>query len=98
MKLILVCLTLAVLVGAPTAFAQTSRYDAARDDYEIGRFDKAFAEFAALADEGHCEAARVAQQMVRYGKALYAAEFKVPRERLERWQRLPGCPVAQAAR
>jgi hypothetical protein len=98
MKLFLVSLTLALLLGAPSAFAQTSRYDAARDDYEIGHFDKAFAEFAALADEGHCDAARVAQQMVRYGKPLYATEFKVAAERLERWQRLSGCPATALAR
>jgi hypothetical protein len=88
--------------GCAVAWAQSpnpvSRYDAARDQYEVGHFDEAFAAFADLADQGHCDAARVAQQMVRYGKSLYAIEFRVPRERLERWQRLPGCPVALAAR
>jgi hypothetical protein len=98
MRLTLASLTLAVLLCAPSAFAQTSRYDAARDDYEIGHFDKAFAEFAALADEGHCDAARISQQMVRYGKPLYAIEFKVAAERLERWQRLSSCPATAMAR
>jgi cytochrome c-type biogenesis protein CcmH/NrfG len=78
--------------------AGATRYDAARDEYEIGHYDRAFAAFAQLADEGHCDAARMAQQMVRYGRPLYHAEFKVASERLERWQRLPGCPVALAAR
>lgn len=87
---------LAVLLTAPAAFGQTSRYEAAQVDYEIGHFDKAFATFADLADQGHCEAARLAQQMVRYGRPLYAIEFKVAPERLERWQRLPSCPVAVA--
>jgi hypothetical protein len=40
----------------------------------------------------------VAQQMVRYGKPLYATEFKVAAERLERWQRLSGCPATALAR
>jgi hypothetical protein len=40
----------------------------------------------------------VAQLMARYGQPLYAIEFRVTRERIERWQRLPGCPVAHAAR
>jgi hypothetical protein len=85
----------AALAQSPTA---SSRFDAARDRYAIGHFGAAFAEFAELADQGHCDAARIAQQMVRYGKPLYAAEFSVARERLERWQRLPGCPLAIAAR
>jgi hypothetical protein len=88
--------------GCAVALAQspagTSRYDAARDQYEIGHFSEAFAVFADLADQGHCDAARVAQQMVRHGKPLYAIEFSVARDRLERWQRLPGCPLALAAR
>lgn len=90
------------LAGSAVAWAQSptpaSRYEAARDQYEIGHFAEAFAVFAELADQGHCDAARVAQQMLRYGKPLYATEFSVPRQRLERWQRLPGCPVALAAR
>lgn len=88
--------TAVVLLAAPAAFGQTSRYEAAQVDYEIGHFDKAFATFAELADEGHCDASRLAQQMVRYGRPLYAAEFKVAPERLERWQRLPACPAAVA--
>lgn len=89
-------LCVAALLAAPAAFGQGSRYDAAQVDYEIGHFDKAFAVFASLADEGHCEAARLAQQMVRYGHLLYAIDFKVASERLERWRRVPACPVAVA--
>lgn len=88
--------TAAALLAAPAAFSQNSRYEAAQVDYEIGHFDQAFATLASLADEGHCDAARQAQQMVRYGRPLYAIEFKVAPERLERWQRLPACPVAVA--
>jgi len=76
----------------------SARYDAARDQYEIGHFTVAFAAFAQLADEGHCEAARIARGMVRHGRELYATEFAVAPERLTRWQRLPGCPVALASR
>ncbi|MBL8323390.1 MAG: hypothetical protein JNJ89_00370 [Rubrivivax sp.] len=101
-----------VLSVAPSAFAQpqhtaalpsvvvaqATRYDTARDEYEIGHFGTAFAAFAQLADEGHCEAARVAHQMARYGRQLYAMEFSVPAPRLARWRELPGCPVALAGR
>jgi hypothetical protein len=87
------CAVAAAQVPSPAA-----RYDSARELYEVGHYREAFAAFAELADQGHCDAARVAQQMARYGQQLYAIEFRVPRERIERWQRLPGCPVALAAR
>jgi hypothetical protein len=98
MKPFLAGLALAALLGAPAAIAQISHYDSARADYDIGHFEQAFAEFATLADEGHCDAARVAQQMVSYGKPLYAIEFKVAPERLERWRHLSGCPATTLAR
>jgi len=81
---------------AATAMARTAqdRYDAARDDYEVGHFAQAFAVFAELADAGHCEAARMAHQMARYGRALYAIDFGAAPERITRWQGLPGCGAA----
>ena len=88
--------TASALLATSAAFGQTSRYDTAHIDYEIGHYEQAFAAFASLADEGHCDAARLAQQMLRHGRPLYAIEFKVAPERLERWQRLPACPVAVA--
>jgi hypothetical protein len=77
--------------------AKQARYDAARDDYEVGRFQVAFDAFAQLADEGHCDASRMAQQMLRHGRLLYATEFAVAPERLARWRALP-CPATLAAR
>jgi len=86
----------AAMLVVPAAFGQASRYGAAQIDYEIGHYEQAFVAFASLADEGHCDAARMAQQMVRYGRPLYLTDFKVAPERLQRWQRLPACPVAVA--
>lgn len=74
------------------------RHDDARDQYEIGHFQLAFSEFAALADRGHCQSARMALQMLRYGKSLYATEFHVGLERVQRWQHLPACGPALARR
>jgi hypothetical protein len=80
---------------APTAgtalLTLEARYDSARVEYGVGHFQSAFAEFAALADAGHCGAARMALQMLRYGKALYATEFRTPLERVQQWQHLPAC-------
>jgi hypothetical protein len=73
------------------------RFESALDQYERGHYGMAFDEFAALADCGHCEAARVAIQMVRYGRALYAIPFAVVPERLEQWKRLNGCSAVAAS-
>lgn len=89
--------TATALLATSAAFGQTSRCDAAHVDYEIGHYAQAFEVLASLADEGHCDAARLAQQMVRHGRPLYAIEFQVAPERLERWQRPPACPLPVAA-
>ena len=59
--------------------------------YETGRYEEAFAAFAVLADEGHCEAARIAREMMRFGTRLYAREFVLPHDREERWPQGPAC-------
>jgi hypothetical protein len=88
----------AAALAQGVAMPDSQRYDAARDEYEIGHFQLAFAEFATLADRGHCDAARMALQMLRHGKPLYATEFQAAPERVQRWQQLPACGVALARR
>lgn len=83
--------------AAAAVGAQMARYQAARDQYEVGHFDVAFAAFVQLADEGHCESARIAHQMARHGRALYAMEFPLQPARLERWRAMPGCATAALA-
>jgi hypothetical protein len=51
-----------------------------------------------FAARGHCEAARMARQMVRLGRAHYGVDFAVAPLRLEHWQRLPGCALAATGR
>jgi hypothetical protein len=100
----LTALVLAILPALPEAGSPThqavsheaaARYDAARDEYEVGHFDTAFTTFAALADEGHCDAVRMALQMVRYGRSLYATEFKVTQGRVQQWQRQAHCATLE---
>ena len=74
------------------------RFESALDQYERGHYEAAFEERAALADDGHCEAARIAHQMVRLGRALYPVAFQVEFGRLQRWQRRDGCLPALIAR
>lgn len=84
-----------------TALAQPTveanrRFEAAQEAYAIGHYGVAFAEFAALADAGHCDAGRIAQQMLRYGRVLYGVEFQLAPQRAQRWQE--GCPARLVAR
>ena len=82
------------------ALADERAMDAARGDYEVGHYQRAFEQVAVLADGGHCEAARLAREMVRHGPQLYARRFEVAADRLARWQTVPRCaarPPAVAA-
>lgn len=82
--------TTAAASANPMATAN-ARFEAALEQYAIGHYRAAFDTFAALADEGHCEASRIALQMARYGCALYGVTFTASLAQVERWRRLPGC-------
>ena len=71
-------------------------FKSAREAYDVGQYAEAFDAFAQLADGGHCEAARTARQMLRYGRVLYGIEFSVTSERRARWDHLAGCPAPAA--
>lgn len=84
--------------GAGPAPDMSLRFDSALDRYEKGHYEAAFQAFAAVADDGHCEAARIAQQMARLGRTLYPVAFQLESGRLQRWQQRPGCIQAAIAR
>ena len=67
-------------------------------EYEIGHRAQAFALYAALADRGHAEAARIALQMWRYGPQLYAMSFAAQPEQLAYWLQLLACAPPRAMR
>lgn len=94
-----IALTLALATGSAAAeeARMAARYDAARVEYEIGHYQLAFDELAALADGGHCAANRMARQMLRHGRALYGIDFQVAAERLARWGQAPACIDASPA-
>ncbi len=94
----LIAVAAALVAVAGAVRAENPRLEQARAEYEAGHYQSAFAAFAALADEGQCDAARIASQMFRLGRALYPVAFEVDTERLQRWQRLAACPQAPIAR
>ena len=90
-------LFVALLGGAAVAQPATDNADAAAVDlahaaYERNHWHQAYGAFAALADRGHAESARIALQMVRRGPALYGTAFRAGDEQLRRWAWLLSCP------
>ena len=67
------------------------RFDAARDQHDLGNVAEAFAALAMLADEGHCEAARLALQMIYAGPEAYLMSFRAGPRQITRWRNLPQC-------
>ena len=92
---VLACAT--VLYSVTGSAAQDTNFDDALAQYDAGRYEPAFAAFAKLADEGHCEAARIAREMARFGRQLYAKEFELAPARTERWSQAPDCRATSVA-
>jgi hypothetical protein len=88
----LIALAAALIAVAGATRAEDACFELARAEYEVGHYELAFTTFAALADEGQCDAARIALQMARLGRAPYPIAFRVDAERLQRWQRRADCP------
>jgi hypothetical protein len=99
---------LPLLAGAALADPVTeteAAFENARTAYECSHWHQAYTAYAALADRGQAEAARIALQMWRQGPRLYGTTFAIDDAQAQRWARLvkcPGggldCPTAQASR
>jgi hypothetical protein len=87
----------ALLHAATSGAAQDTRFEDALSQYEVGRYEEAFTTFAKLADEGHCESARIAREMARFGRQLYAKDFELPPARDEHWPRASNCQATSVA-
>ncbi|MDH5287694.1 MAG: hypothetical protein OEX23_13805 [Betaproteobacteria bacterium] len=96
-RIITVLACAALLNAAPSGAAQDTRLEDALSQYEVGRYEEAFTAFAKLADEGHCEAARIAREMARFGRQLYAKDFELAPARIDRWPQAPDCLATSVA-
>lgn len=90
-------LPLAATAQPTTAADHERAYAAAQAEYEIGHYAAAFTAFAALADAGHVESARVAMQMHRYGPGLYQKRFAAGPMQIGRWMARVSCRNQAAA-
>jgi hypothetical protein len=62
-----------------------SEFTMAMQHYEDSHWQEAFGRFAALAQQGHGEAARMAWQMWRYGPELFGIEFPADANQRQLW-------------
>ena len=94
---LIVLLPLVAAAQGTSATEQERAYAAAQAEYEVGHYAAAFSAFAALADGGHAESARVAMQMHRYGPSLYQMRFAAGPKQIGRWTALVSCRHQAAA-
>lgn len=71
--------------GGSAAAAPTPTFEDAMQHYQDGRWSAAYGRFAALADRGDTESARIALLMLRHGERLYGSEWSATQEQFRRW-------------
>ena len=90
---------IAVAHEAPAAdrssgeLVRTDAHDQAQLAYDDGRWRAACERFAARADGGHAEAARIAWPMHRHGPALYRTRLAASDAQRDRWQQISAAAV-----
>ncbi|MBE7939518.1 MULTISPECIES: hypothetical protein [Ramlibacter] len=94
-KLVIVIAAWVVACAAALVLRQQDAVlDGALDLYAQGRYVAAYARFAAAADQGNPEAARMALQMVREGRARYGTEWWASPAQRAHWARLAGVSLS----
>jgi hypothetical protein len=71
-----------------------SIFRAAQAQYEANRWRSAYAGFVRAAALGHCEAARIAHQMHRYGARLYGVALPPPATELAALRQAKSCDAS----
>jgi hypothetical protein len=71
--------------GQPAPPVGVITLEAAQHAYALGHWQEAFDAFAALADLGQPDAARIAALMWRFGPSLYHTRFSADAARVRRW-------------
>ncbi|MEZ5662884.1 MAG: hypothetical protein R3E94_05050 [Burkholderiaceae bacterium] len=80
-----IALTVATSWGLP-ARANDVAFEVALQNYEDCRWQLAFDGLSRQADQGHGDAARIANLMVRYGRTLYGQAFAASEAQMQRWR------------
>jgi hypothetical protein len=62
----------------------------AMTQFKQGQWSGAYGRFAALADHGHPEAARIALVMLRNGETMYGSKWGASQPQIDKWMKLAG--------
>ena len=68
--------------------ASDAAFNNAMAHYRDGKLAGAYGRFAALADQGHPEAARIALVMLRHGAKLYGHDWGASQSQIDHWMKL----------
>lgn len=75
----------AMRAGSRVTLVRDDRFDTAVRLYRAGDWASCFDQLAALADQEHALAAKLALLMLRYGSSLYGVAFSVRPTQVARW-------------
>lgn len=81
----LLCGNAAAATSPANASVTEARFADAMDLYSVGKWSAAYGRFAALADQGHAEAARIALLMLRYGAKMYGHDWGASQPQIDHW-------------
>lgn len=84
---LLLCANAAAATAADAVPSEV-RFSEALDLYSVGKWSGAYGRFAALADQGHAESARIALLMLRYGSQLYGHGWGASQPQINQWMKL----------
>jgi hypothetical protein len=82
------CTNAAAATPSGEAVRSEAQFSEAMDLYSLGKWAAAYGRFAALADQGHAEAARIALLMLRHGSKLYGASWGASQPQINQWMKL----------
>jgi hypothetical protein len=82
------CANASAATPSADAAKPESQFNEAMDLYSVGKWAGAYGRFAALADQGHAEAARIAILMLRYGSRLYGHDWGASQPQINQWMKL----------
>ncbi len=74
--------------GAVPGASPDAAVNQAMEQHKLGNWSHSYGRFAALADAGNAEAARIALFMLRHGSDMYGLEWGASQPQIEQWTKL----------
>ncbi len=78
----------AAQAATPDAGKADALFTEAMAQYKKGQWSGAYGRFAALADQGHTESARIALFMLTHGSSMYGSAWGASQPQINQWTKL----------